>query len=90
MKLDSCSASDQHGQTCSVDAHFGVHSQADAARKLLVRLSGRQMKRSRPFTLPALLAGMWTLLAMLNILQTHTLEELQELAQIALPRPRGP
>ena len=42
--------------------------QAAEARALLVRLSGRQMKRKRPFTEPALLAGLWVLLAMLDVL----------------------
>jgi hypothetical protein len=41
---------------------------AAVARALLVRLSGRQMKRKRPFTEPALLAGLWVLLAMLDVL----------------------
>lgn len=56
------------------------HPQAEPARKLLVRLSGRQMKRSRPFTEPALLAGLWVLLAMLDVLETYPLDEFQELA----------
>jgi hypothetical protein len=63
------------------------HPQAAPARKLLVSLSGRQMKHRREFTLPALLAGMWTLLAMLEVLQTHSVDELRELARIALSLP---
>lgn len=61
--------------------------QASQARKLLVRLSGRQMKRGTDFTLPALLAGMWTLLAMVNTLEDYTRAELQKLAQIAVGQP---
>lgn len=60
------------------------HPQAPEARKLLVRFSGRQMKYGCEFTLPALLAGMWTLLTMLEVLKTHTAEELRELARYAL------
>jgi hypothetical protein len=66
------------------------HPQADHARQLLVRLSGRQMKRSKPFTMPALLAGMWSLLAMLNLLENHSLEHLQEIAHLVLPDPQPP
>jgi len=60
------------------------HPQAAPARKLLVRLSGRQMKHRREFTLPALLAGLWTLLAMLEVLQSYSVAELQDLAQFTL------
>ena len=63
------------------------HPQALPTRKLLVSLSGRQMKYRRAFTLPALLAGMWTLLAMLEVLETHGVDELRELARIALVLP---
>lgn len=59
--------------------------QAGRVRQLLVRLSGRQMKRTKPFTEPALLAGLWVLLAMLEVLQHHTLEELQEAAELVMP-----
>jgi hypothetical protein len=60
------------------------HPQAEPARRLLVRLSGRQMKHRRPFTLPALLAGFWTLLALLNVLQEYSLDEIRNLASVAL------
>jgi len=62
-----------------------THPQADRARRLLVRLSGRQMKRGRPFTLPAMLAGMWTLLAMLETLEHYSLDEIKQLAELCLP-----
>jgi hypothetical protein len=61
--------------------------QASAARKLLVRLSGRQMKRGTEFTLPALLAGLWTLLAMLNTLDDYSPADLHALAEIARGQP---
>lgn len=59
------------------------HPEAVPVRKLLVKLSGRQMKRGCEFTHPALLAGLWTLLAMLEILASHTVDELRQLAQLA-------
>jgi hypothetical protein len=52
-------------------------------RQELVRLSGRQMKRSRPVTAPALLAGLWNLLSMMELLERYTPDELQILAQQA-------
>jgi hypothetical protein len=63
------------------------HPQADPARRLLVRLSGRQMKRGTTFTIPALLAGMWTLLAMVEVLEHHSLEEIYTAAEHVLSRP---
>ena len=61
------------------------HPRAAAARTALIRLSGRQMKRGVPHTMPALLAGLCTLLAMLDILEHHTLDELKEFARLAQP-----
>lgn len=66
------------------------HPQAEKARQLLVRLSGRQMKRSQPWTMPAMLAGMWNLLAMMEVLHRYSPDKLHELAQIAFPKPRAP
>jgi hypothetical protein len=45
----------------------------------LVRLSGRQMKRSRPITAPALLAGLWTLLSLNELLERYSPEQLRGL-----------
>lgn len=59
--------------------------QADQARRLLVQLSGRTMARGTPFTMPALLAGLWVLLAMLDVLEHYSLNQLRELATFALP-----
>jgi len=59
---------------------------AEPARQLLVRLSGRQMKYGVSFTMPALLAGLWTLLTMLETLEHYTLDELRALAHVALPK----
>jgi len=55
----------------------------ETLRSELVRLSGRQMKKRQPVTAPALLAGLWTLLSMLELLERYTPDELQILAQQA-------
>jgi hypothetical protein len=59
-------------------------TQATAA--FVVRLSGRQMKRSQPITASALLAGLYQLFAMLEILEHHSLDELKAHAQLAFPQ----
>jgi hypothetical protein len=52
--------------------------------KLLMRLSGRQAKRSRPVTAPGVLAGLEKLLAVLDVLEQTPVEELQRLLHRAL------
>lgn len=57
-------------------------------RDVLVRLSGRQMKRgpkARGFTEPALLAGLGVLLTMLEALQHYDPSELRRLAEQTIP-----
>lgn len=54
---------------------------AQTLRELLIRLSGRQMKHGVAFTLPALLAGMWVLLSMLEVLDHFDLDQLRRLAE---------
>jgi hypothetical protein len=54
---------------------------AGACKALLVRLSGRQMKRSRPVTSPALLAGLRALLVMEDLLDAYNLAEIRQLAE---------
>lgn len=54
--------------------------EAEELRELLVRLSGRQMKRKTPWTMPALLAGVWVLLAMLETLKDYDLDRLRQMA----------
>jgi Transposase DDE domain len=49
-------------------------------KSILIRLSGRQTKRERPHTAPALLAGMWVLLSMLALLEHCDLDRLKALA----------
>ena len=57
--------------------------EAIRARLFLVRLSGRQMKRAKPVTLPALLDGLFTLFTMLETLEHYSVPELKRIAQIA-------
>jgi hypothetical protein len=49
-------------------------------KDVLVRLSGRQMKKKKRHTAPALLAGLWVLLSMLALLEHTDLEELKIIA----------
>jgi hypothetical protein len=67
--------------------------EAEEFRGVLVRLSGRQMKRGRapdgtprrPFTEPALMAGLGVLLAALHLLERHDADDLRRMADAALP-----
>jgi hypothetical protein len=54
------------------------HPKASWLRRLLVRLSGRQMKRGVESTQPALLAGLWSLLQSLALLEQFDVGQLQE------------
>lgn len=57
-------------------------------KNILVRLSGRQMRRQNPQTAPARLAGLWMLLSMFDVPQEHDLNALKSLvAQVQLPIP---
>jgi hypothetical protein len=49
-------------------------------KNVLIRLSGRQTKRHRPHTAPALLAGLWVLFSMLSLLEHYDLRQLKRLA----------
>jgi len=61
---------------------------ATELKTVLVRLSGRQMKRNHPFTAPALLAGLWTLLSMLDTLEQYDVSTLKAmLSKVCLPIP---
>src|SRR5260370_12012162 len=55
--------------------------EAEELKGILVRLSGRQTKRTRPHTAPALLAGLWILLSMLALLEHCDLDHLKILAR---------
>jgi len=54
--------------------------EAKELKDILVRLSGRQMKRTRPHTAPALLAGLWVLLSMMALLEYKDLDHIMQLA----------
>jgi hypothetical protein len=71
---------------CAVVWRLGRQESAEAAalRGLLVRLSGRQMKHGRQHTAPALLAGLWSLVAMLEVLQEHSVEELRRFKDLLI------
>jgi hypothetical protein len=58
--------------------------EAATLRRLLVQLSGRQMKWGQEYTTPALLAGLWVLLAMLEALEHHSVEDLRRFKQLVL------
>lgn len=53
--------------------------EAIEVKDVLVRLSGRQTKRKRPHTAPALLAGLWVLLSMNALLEQYDLRYLRRL-----------
>jgi hypothetical protein len=55
------------------------HPAAAPLRKVLVRLSGRQMKHGTPSTEPALLAGLWALLQGLALAEEFDLDELRQM-----------
>ncbi len=52
-------------------------------RAFLIKLSGRQMRHKKEFTHPALLAGLWVFLSMLEIMEAYSLEELSGLKATA-------
>jgi hypothetical protein len=60
--------------------------EGSALRRLLVRLSGRQMGLGVEFTEPALLAGLWVLLALQEVLQQYRVEELLGWADRIAPK----
>jgi hypothetical protein len=64
--------------------------EARALRRLLVRLSGRQMGWGVEFTEPALLAGLWVLLALRAALEDYSVGELRHLAAVALGESQTP
>lgn len=61
---------------------------AEEFRDFLIKLSGRQMKHKVRYTNPALLAGLWGYISMLEVLQTYStdqLEQMKEMAESFLP-----
>ena len=62
-----------------------AHSEAEEVgelRRVLVRLSGRLMKRRVEYTAPALFAGLWNLLAIIDALDEYSIDELQQMAGV--------
>jgi hypothetical protein len=57
--------------------------QAETTRAFLIRLSGRQTKRSRPVTASALLAGMYMLFTLNETLEHYSPEEIAQFARHA-------
>ena len=58
--------------------------QALALRRLVLDLSGRLLKRDVAHTAPALFAGLWNLLAIIDALERYPLQELQQAGQTLL------
>jgi hypothetical protein len=75
------------GMACAVvwEVARATGPEAAALRTVLVRLSGRQMPWGKNYTEPALLAGLWVLLAMLELLEHYDLDTLRRLAHRARP-----
>ena len=63
--------------------------QAIEIQHFLVRLSGRQTKRRRPVTAPALFAGLWMLLSMLTLLEHYDVDQLKQYAKFVFPNRSG-
>ena len=64
-------------------------AQALDIQHFLVRLSGRQTKRRRPVTAPALFAGMWMLFSTLALLEHYDVEQLKQYARFIFPNRYG-
>ena len=57
--------------------------EVQSLRTFLIKLSGRQMKWGVEFTNPALLAGLWVYLSMLEVIDSYSPEELAILRKTA-------
>jgi hypothetical protein len=70
-------------QACVIVWALAHSEEAEAKElcRLLVRLSGRLMKRGVAYTAPALFAGLWNLLAIIDALDEYSLDELREMAR---------
>ena len=66
-----------------------TRAQALDIQHFLVRLSGRQIRRRRPVTAPALFAGMWMLFPTLALLEHYDVEQLKQYAQLTFPNRYG-
>ncbi|MGL3692487.1 hypothetical protein [Acinetobacter johnsonii] len=61
--------------------------QTTRVRAVLTRLSGRQQKRGKRESAPSILAGLSILLNTLKLLESYSVDELKEMAKIALGYP---
>nr|WP_165252477.1 transposase [Paludisphaera soli] len=77
---------------CLTVWHLRREESEEAAklRATLVRLSGRRMKHGVESTAPALLAGLEKLLATLDLLESHDLDDLRRLARSIPPNSSTP
>lgn len=58
--------------------------QAHEIKSFLIRLSGRQMKKNRPVTAPALLEGLWLFLLLMDTLDHFPLDQLKQFRECIL------
>jgi len=58
--------------------------QAEEARRVVMRLSGRQLEHGKKYTLEGLLAGTWVLLALAALLEQMPASQLKEMADFVL------
>lgn len=72
--------------TCVVVWHLqrARTPQEVAFRDLVIRLSGRQVRRGQA-TAPALLCGLWVFLSAIELYEHYDLNELKEMARLAIP-----
>lgn len=56
--------------------------EAKEIQELLVKLSGRQVKRSQPVTYSAVLSGLWVFLSLLQMIEEKSPEEITEIKHI--------
>jgi hypothetical protein len=70
-------------QVCIIVWALATSKEEKAAelRSFLISLSGRLMKRGVEYTIPALLTGMWQMLAIIDALERYTPDELLEIAR---------
>ena len=57
----------------------GNSENAKKIREFLVLLSGKLIERGKEFTYPALLAGLWSYLQMIDVIEIFTKDELLEI-----------
>jgi hypothetical protein len=70
---------------CAWEIERYTTPEGEEFKQFVVRLSGRQMKRSRPVTTPAIIAGLYLYLSMLEIQEHYSLADLKRLATNIIP-----